>query len=593
MAVGEDNMDLDTAPNGPKEADSTATDSTSNRTAVTENGITIKQPDNKKAPGKHNPKLSIFREVALATAHAYAKDHVQRQLAMVPSDDAENGRRQYFACDLITQSGIAGLQWKRHIGEDIHVTAVEQRDSKQLQDNIKSNGITSSTLPQDPKRPAGMMLPQQGPSQIHLAECDPSALMLLEAFDFVYVDPHKNPSPYFSTLFRNVRNNGVVCIVVPDTMQFARSPHVVRRYFGANCIKTGYMKELAVRIILAALATEAARCNKGMTVLYSITMEDFLLLCVRMVRGPKLADATLQNIGHVLHCRICEERVFYPEVIAPIEDPYSLIQCDCQKNIPGKTGVVLGPLWKGRIFEYPCLTKLAASGKALNLTHAFFVLLQRVMEDCVCDTPPSLVSLKQGLSEELALVVNSTNGESSKTEEDKGLRSGENDFSVKKKSLQEGSKDNDCAVSSKIGDGDVSQRESQLPDASETTVSDSGDIASVDADCAENGGVKRSAPESEVDISPRKLKRLKSINEPAPCFFYNVHSKRLGKEHLPKQQAIIERLRAHGYRCCRTHFEKYAIRTSANLKTLTALLGTGESKVLYVKGNQAETLTAR
>ena len=27
------------------------------------------------------------------------------------------------------------------------------------------------------------------------------------------------------------------------------------------------------------------------------------------------------------------------------EDPYSMLGCDCQKNIPGKTGVILGPLW--------------------------------------------------------------------------------------------------------------------------------------------------------------------------------------------------------------------------------------------------------
>ena len=27
------------------------------------------------------------------------------------------------------------------------------------------------------------------------------------------------------------------------------------------------------------------------------------------------------------------------------EDPYSMLGCDCQKNVPGKTGVILGPLW--------------------------------------------------------------------------------------------------------------------------------------------------------------------------------------------------------------------------------------------------------
>ena len=27
------------------------------------------------------------------------------------------------------------------------------------------------------------------------------------------------------------------------------------------------------------------------------------------------------------------------------EEPYGLVECDCRKSIPGKTGVILGPLW--------------------------------------------------------------------------------------------------------------------------------------------------------------------------------------------------------------------------------------------------------
>ena len=63
---------------------------------------------------------------------------------------------------------------------------------------------------------------------------------------------------------------------------------------------------------------EAAKCNKGLTVLYAVCVEDFLLLCVRVLRGPKLADSMLLNIGHVLHCRICEDRAFYPDGMAPV-----------------------------------------------------------------------------------------------------------------------------------------------------------------------------------------------------------------------------------------------------------------------------------
>lgn len=50
---------------------------------------------------------------------------------------------------------------------------------------------------------------------------------------------------------------------------------------------------------------------------YAVCLEDFLLLCVKVKRGAKVADAALLEIGQVLHCRICEERAFYPDTMAP------------------------------------------------------------------------------------------------------------------------------------------------------------------------------------------------------------------------------------------------------------------------------------
>ena len=70
--------------------------------------------------------------------------------------------------------------------------------------------------------------------------------------------------------------------------------------------------------LISHVCREAAKCHKGLTVLYTLSMEDFLLLCVRVVRGPKAADAMLTNIGYVLHCRICEERAVYPGIMAPV-----------------------------------------------------------------------------------------------------------------------------------------------------------------------------------------------------------------------------------------------------------------------------------
>lgn len=49
-------------------------------------------------------------------------------------------------------------------------------------------------------------------------------------------------------------SDGVLCVVIPDISLFARSPHVVHRFYAADVVKTEYLKELAARIVLASLA---------------------------------------------------------------------------------------------------------------------------------------------------------------------------------------------------------------------------------------------------------------------------------------------------------------------------------------------------
>ena len=55
----------------------------------------------------------------------------------------------------------------------------------------------------------------------------------------------------------------------------------------------------------------AARYNKGIEVLYTISMADHLLTAIRVTR--KQGEQNMKQSRHLLHCRMCEERVVYPD----------------------------------------------------------------------------------------------------------------------------------------------------------------------------------------------------------------------------------------------------------------------------------------
>jgi len=57
----------------------------------------------------------------------------------------------------------------------------------------------------------------------------------------------------------------------------------------------------------------AARCNKGIEVLLAVALEHFVLVVVRVLRGPSPADDSAKKIRYLIHCQWCEERIFQKE----------------------------------------------------------------------------------------------------------------------------------------------------------------------------------------------------------------------------------------------------------------------------------------
>lgn len=121
---------------------------------------------------------------------------------------------------------------------------------------------------------------------------------------------------------------------------YSKSLNVTLRHYGCQIVRTEYYRELAARMVLASVARwtglsemnqhtpihfiaqfanrlvnachfrAAARCNKGIEVLLAVALEHFVLVVVRVLRGPTQADESSKKLRQLLHCQWCEERVF-------------------------------------------------------------------------------------------------------------------------------------------------------------------------------------------------------------------------------------------------------------------------------------------
>lgn len=244
-----------------------------------------------------NPKMKLNRQLIFCTLAALAEE-----------------RKPLECLDAFGATGIMGLQWAKHLGNAVKVTINDLNENSVtlIQENCHLNKL-KVVVDSKEKEESDDILEEgeENLGNIKVTKMDANVLMHLRSFDFIHLDPFGTSVNYLDSAFRNIRNLGIVSVTSTDISSlYAKAQHVARRHYGCNIVRTEYYKELAARIVVAAVARAAARCNKGIEVLFAVALEHFVLVVVRVLRGPTSADETAKKIQYLIHCQWCEERIF-------------------------------------------------------------------------------------------------------------------------------------------------------------------------------------------------------------------------------------------------------------------------------------------
>ncbi|KAJ3599667.1 hypothetical protein NHX12_033623, partial [Muraenolepis orangiensis] len=294
-----------------------------------------------------------------------------RQLVFCALAVLAEERNPVECLDAFGATGIMGLQWAKHLRGMVQVTISDISDAcvKMIRENCQLNHIGvgggASPGPDEQAPSASDAVPI---ATVEVAKMDANVMMHLRSFDYIHLDPFGTTVNYLDAAFRNVRNLGIVSVTSTDTGSlYSKSPNVTLRHYGCHIVRTEYYKELAARMVVATVARAAARCNKGMEVLLAVALEHFVLVVVRVLRGPSQADESTKRLRQLIHCQWCEERVFLKR--GSLVDDNSQLPCHCHGSMPGKTAVELGPLWSGPLFNTGFLRRM------------LFAAVQHSMED--------------------------------------------------------------------------------------------------------------------------------------------------------------------------------------------------------------------
>ncbi|KAG7252666.1 hypothetical protein CRUP_025515 [Coryphaenoides rupestris] len=308
--------------------------------------------------------------------------HLKRHINKGETEASYSGSLEML-CD---EPGIMGLQWAKHLRNTVKVTISDISEAcvKMIRENCRLNHIRvdgASPGSSGPDEPATTDEDATAPiTAVEVAKMDANVMMHLRSFDYIHLDPFGTTVNYLDAAFRNVRNLGIVSVTSTDTGSlYSKSPNVTLRHYGCHIVRTEYYKELAARMVVATVARAAARCNKGMEVLLAVALEHFVLVVVRVLRGPSPADESAKRLRQLIHCQWCEERVFLKR--GSLVDDNSQLPCNCHGSMPGKTAVELGPLWSGPLFNTGFLRRML-----LAAVHHSMEDIQPLVKTLICES---------------------------------------------------------------------------------------------------------------------------------------------------------------------------------------------------------------
>ncbi|XP_072429751.1 TRMT1-like protein isoform X1 [Chiloscyllium punctatum] len=439
-----------------------------------------------------NPKMKSNRQLIFCTLAVLAQE-----------------RKPLECLDAFGATGIMGLQWAKHLGDSVKVTIndINEGSVKIIRENCHLNRmkVLSSKKEEEDVGEGENTL-----GTIEVTQMDANVLMHLRAFDFIHLDPFGTAINYFDAAFRNVRNLGIVSVTSTDiSTLYCKALNVTMRHYGCNIVRTEYYKEVAARMVIASVARAAARCNKGIEVLFSVALEHFVLVVVRVLRGPTQADESLKKIRRLIHCQWCEERVFYKKCHMLEESAYSQLPCDCYGSMPGKTAVELGPLWAGSLFNTSFLRRMLFEAVQHGIED-----IQPLLKNLICE------------SECTTLKHYSIFGPVSYSNQE------ESGVVIK------------TSASHKAG----------VEDTTTPTYS---------------GLDKRKSSEASGNAAKRQKGDIPTEHPP---FYYSIHRHSIRGMNIPKINKFLPYLTQAGFRVGRTHFDPTGIRTDATLAQLKAIL---------------------
>jgi tRNA (guanine26-N2/guanine27-N2)-dimethyltransferase len=259
----------------------------------------------------YNPKMSLNRDLAIL----FINSHFPRS-------------RQLQLCDPMTGSGVRAARYALESPNVARILAADKEpDAVELaQQTMRLNQVEN---------------------KVTVTESEAYTLLANhpgERFDLIDLDPFGSPTSFFESALRATTEGGVLAATATDMGPLSGArPAACKRKYGVSPLRTEFGKELAIRTLTSSLASAAGRLGLGISVAFAHATDHYARIYAVVVKGRKLSNESLHNLGFMAYCPNCLARTTTPSLSSVRMECGN---CGCDNQIGGPFW--LGQLWDGR-----------------------------------------------------------------------------------------------------------------------------------------------------------------------------------------------------------------------------------------------------
>lgn len=284
-------------------------------------------PGTKTRVGFYNPSMEMNRDISVLVVQWFV-DTMKKPLKILDGLAASGARGVRFANEVEGDFCVTINDWNKNAAELI---------TKNIEQNKLNNAV---------------------------ARCeDFNHLLCDERFHYIDIDPFGTPVPYMDAAVKGVVSEGILAVTATDTATLCGVyPKTCLRRYGAVPLRSWVKHEVGLRILVGFICRETAKYDHGINVLLSYTTDHYMRVYVRVSRGAKKADNSLEQV----------QRVEASDFMAHKKNKVTEI----------------GPLWMGKLHNKNMLLKLRdiLQRKACGTRRGIEKLLERMIEEV--DLPP-------------------------------------------------------------------------------------------------------------------------------------------------------------------------------------------------------------